>query len=316
MHIFRILNENIQNPIQIKPIIDTENSEPLIKYGFNPMIDKLEISKLEEKIQGIDQRFDFSKKEQKEILKKTFGLKDMNIDEYKYFCVFWEIYALFLINNKTLTSGFGELTPPLSLRGLTIETNQEQALEPLENAIKKTTKNKVSVRFSGDPNVIFMTDIGINEIQNIISKMNNGCSLIIQIFKIQTQIIIELFYFLSTLFAEKFIIKPTVISDMSDEKYIVLLNYSGGKIKIPKLDQYTKSLSINPSPEFEKVIKKVNSELDPRKIIVYNKVKKFIDQGFYQGDAYNELLQKQEFLLVQWLDIVTNTEKIKDLVDK
>lgn len=295
--------------IKLNPKITTDhNASPkLVKYGFNKMTDSFDLINLtKDNRYRIGLNFDFDRSDKDSIIhqgKKIFG-SSFNED----FCIFWEILSLFSM---------------LHIKHV-ILTNRDTIINHIITAYNKISNKKVASKAyeilppKEKPTLIIKkySDIELNEdaiVQLILTdlqKTNLGSNMILQIFSSQTIIMTELIYFLSTLYDEAYIVKPTISSILSDEKYIVLigLKKDAKLFDIPKMKQnvYISSINISLPEDYTTTIQCINSELIPKKYLSYYNTKSYLISGSYEGTVYQEMLQQQNLYITNWLTIYKN----------
>lgn len=302
---------------------DKEPNPPLMKYGFNNLLEKININELtsnEHYVTGLN--FDFTEKKDKD--ETNFvnkGKKYFNTNKFdQTFAEFWEILNLFGLLNSDQN----------------IYTNEPATIKDIIQVYQKLagSKNKINVsdnlsksvtlaikKYSDielDENVI--QQLIIDDIVELLGNQNNGSNLIIQLYSLQTQTTAELIYYLSTLYTEAYISKPAVIPDISDSKYLVLL---GMKVKptiaIPKHSKnvYLSHFGIEKLPNnIITVIQCINSYLVPKKISKYYKIKAYLDNKIYEGHTQQQMIKEQNENTQKWFETFVNFPKIKSILDE
>lgn len=316
-------------PIKLIDIIfDDEPAPKLLKYGFNQMIEKLDLASIISNPHykaGLNYNFD-----RHDILsiqtkcKKIFGLdKDINDAELKLFCTYWEILNIFSLLDKNPS----------------ILTNQIDIFKNIETTHKKIFKSKLKISYDkfdskDTSDLIFRSyskiDIDenawihlvLNELPTLLQHQTKGANMVIQLFEMQTDVTVELIYYLGTLYQEMYIMKPLVVSNLSNEKYLVLINLIAdvSKQKFPKIspDIYVSQLDIDNSvPETViNIVQCINSELVPVKLQTYNEIKKYLGTNVFEGITYDEMILDQNMYTDVWIDIFTNKKNMEEILDK
>lgn len=304
-------------------VFDSQPSPKLIKYGFNNInnqFDLVSLSAVPHYRAGLN--FDLERKDENSIsVKISQLLKVKNVDQN--FAEFWEILNLF---------------------GM-LETNQNiytTHLEVIKNIVDvyqkiSGTKNNFSVLGKIDSNskgkasliIHKYSDIDIDEnaavqfitnnLTNLLESQSKGASMVLQLFNLQTQITAELMYYLSTLYEEAYLIKPTVSSDLSDNKFLVLLGLKSVST-FPTISRpeklYLVSIGLQHNlSELDTVVQCMISDLIPKKYKKYNQIKEYLDTKVYEGATYQELMQTQDKNTTQWLETFIDLTKMKKLLD-
>lgn len=293
------------------------NSNPnakLIKYGFNNVNEQLNIMDItsnEYYQNGLE--FNFMNKENDSIshkIKTVFGIKPSQT-----FCEIWEIMTLFGMfkSNKSIYCN-SDILPDVA-------------------DVVKASNSKITVSDKAkkaDIVIYKYSNVDINEntaVQLIISILSEllghqakGSSMILQLFDVQTQPTVEIIYFLSSLYSESFIIKPSIVSDLFSTKYVVLTNLKTEyNLKIPKHNNnaYLQSLGLaKASNVCDPIIQCMNSKIIPAKYIRYNLIKSYLDTKVYHGATYQELINSQRINAVKWIDMFKDIDKLPALADK
>jgi hypothetical protein len=303
-------------------IFDVNPSPKLIKYGFNRIIETLDMTALTSNPyykSGLN--FDFDRTDKDSIsskCKKTFQIKITNV---RLFCICWEIFSLFgFLNQKKV-----------------ILTTDKNVIEEVEAAAKKIFKLTSKFEYIKEKDktltdLVFQTyaqmdldentniHLLMNDLPMLLSKQKVGSAMIVQLFGIHTQIIVEIIYYLSSIYQESYIFKPSVISDLSNEKYLVLIGLKSViKLVYPPLKQntYLNKIIVDMPPDiFVNTIQCINSELIPNKIITFNLIKKYLNSNVFEGLTHDELIDKQNVLSDQWISIFTDKGKLELVLDK
>ena len=306
-------------------VFDSDPSPKLIKYGFNRIIEKLDISTLTNNLYyktGLNFNFDRTDKNSiREQCKKIFGLK--SFDSYKLFCTYWEILNLIELINKN--------------QHILVSDSDIAIFKEIENVHQKLFKSKGKLEFikqkdKNTANLVFQTystidldenaytHLLMNDLHILLSKQTKGSNMVIQLFGIHTQIIVEIIYYLSSLYQEAYIVRPQVSSNLSDEKYLVLINLkSDPKLKYPKISPnlYLANINVGLMPDiYINTIQCMNSELIPSKITTYNTIKTYLDGNVFEGIRYDEMIKNQDSLTESWITTFTDQKKLEPVLEK
>lgn len=315
-------------PIQLSPsnfIFDTEPSPKLLKYGFNKTIEKLNLASITNNPHyktGLN--FDFDRTDNLSIASKCgkiFGLgKSTN---HKLFLTYWEILNLFGILDSKIS----------------VLITDQAILKEIETAHQKIFKSKLKITFAKrtddtPANLIIQTysqidldenswvHLVFNDLPMLLSKQSEGSNMILQLFGTCTQITVEIIYYLSTLYEDTYLIKPLISSSgLSDEKYLIFTGFlSKIKIKFPKItpNEYLSHIKIESIPDsFINIIRCANSELIPHKMYTFNKIKTYLDSNIYEGIMHDEMIQKQNLNIDNWINLFnTDQKKLESLLEK
>jgi hypothetical protein len=320
--IYKINMPNMPVKSTIKKFIyDSEPAPKLLKFGFNKDVEKLDIASLmNNPNHKIGLNFDFERTDEASIEKichKKFGWKISKKNNMQLVCSAWEIISLF----------FGQEKKKM------IATNEVDILEEVSDSHKKKFKSNfqitnlksasdivywISSKIELDENVYI--HLLISELSNLLSKQKEGSCMVIQLFGLSTQIMSELIYILTTLYHESYIIKPSTISDLSDEKYLVLINMINSKSKIdigaiPK-NTYLNKLELDSIPDtFINSIQCINAKLIPKKLSKFNAIKKYIDNNIYEGMTHDEMIATQNLLTEKWVETFSDQKIIQTQMD-
>lgn len=296
-------------------IFDTEPSPKLIKYGFNQSTEKMNVFSLIENPHyknGLSINFDRTDKNSaKSKWEKIFTLSD-KILNLKNFCTWWEILCLFGLLNKNQT-----------ILSNKIDLNLKSIIESYQKIFK--SKSKLELDKKSPISLIIQTysEIDLDEnayihllltdLPDLFTNQITGSTMILQIFSIHTNITVQLIYYLSSLYTETYIIKPSTTSKLSEEKYLVLINLiSKPDLKIPKFKPHTylSTINIQIPQSFVNNIQCMNSVLIPMKFSKYYEIKTYVDSNIFEGDTYDKFMQIQNENIAHWFDTFVNQSKI------
>ena len=306
----------------VKKVVSEFSQEPspkLIKYGYNKETDKISILNLIDNPNyknGLT--FDFDRTDSNSIkhhLDKTFGLKLSSVNDYKKFCICWEILNLFDLLNKSQT-----IASNVDVLSQVTDTYQKffKSKTKFEFVKKSTIASLVFKTFSDvDLEENACAQILMNDLSDLLSKQTTKSSMIIQIFQTQTPMMSQIITYLSGLYEETYIIKPITVSVLSDEKYIVLINLISEtnfeRIKSNK-DMYVVSLGLSVPESVVNTTQCINSNLIPMKIKSYYEIKSYIDSKLYTGGIYDDFLKRQNTNITEWISIFTDKDKMKKFI--
>jgi len=290
-------------------VFDIHPCPKLIKFGFNNInykFDLVELTANQHYKNGLN--FNFDSNDSFGIVTKAKNIFNMEIDEI--FAEFWELILLFQLfknNQNIITSHEREMKNIISLYSKLLNTSNKYS-------IVKASASLIIYKFS-------IVDVDENSYvkllmkhRNIFDLIDKGGNMIIQIFNIQTAVMAEIVGLLSSYFRESYIVKPQISSDLSDSKYIVLLDcQKKPNIEEPKSNEYIISLGINLTEDFVNIIQCLNSTIIPLKYIKYQEIKKYLDSKIYTGATYQEFIDKQNKYAEKWIQNYSNLGNIPDL---
>lgn len=297
-----------------------ENPSPkLIKYGFNNITDSLDLASIIAVPQhraGL--KFDFERRDANSITTRAsteLGLKKFN----QNFAEIWEILSLFGLLDKSQTIATNH---PDILQNIT--KLYEQITSTKTNStvadLKSKTASLVVYKYSDidiDENAAI--DIIISHLPNLLPMQNPGASMVIQLFSLQTQTSAEIIYYLSSLYDAAYLVKPTISSDLSDSKYLVLIGLKEkSSIDIPSHAEniYLASMGIDSlQNDFVTKIQCMNAKVIPAKYSKYIQIKNFLDTKVYEGSAYQEMMEIQNNNTNKWIRMFTDKNSARAITD-
>lgn len=305
---------SIKTPIEIiKKDIKYENniSPRLLKYGFNNIIGNLHRIKITQNDNyKVGLNFDFDNVLTKKILtnNKIFDSSFLNYT----FAEFWEILTLFGLLKKETSFATSHKK---DLKNV-IETYKN--LSQCKNKLSIVPKNpdiyinRYCDDYLDENSVVYVILKDLVQLE----KLEKNGSLILQIFDVNTIIMLQLIYYLSSHFEHSYIIRPTITSNISNSKYIVLTNLKKSMTFNFDINKNVSSLFTNTlDTEFENVIKCVNFDILAKIVKTYSVISKYIEQKVYIGARYNELIEVQNNFIQSWFDTFSNLEKIQTSFD-
>lgn len=309
-----------KSDIQIE--FETSPVPKLMKYGFNNMIDYPELNNItndDHYRAGLN--FDFERKDPESINSKgssISGTKSFN----QTFCEFWEIMILFeLFNYKSIqTSHPEDMTNVISAYNSIIDSAKKITVKPYNKSPADLFFHKFS-DVDIDENIF--TNMLMEDLDKLCQNQTTGSNCVVQLFGCQSQVTVELIYYMISNYEEAYIYKPLIVSDLFDCKYLVMLNL---KKKFEKIntkknnDHYFSKLfndTIKIPTEMSNVIQCMNSQFLPKKFVSYGIIKKYLDTKVFEGATYHELIEKQNNNSKKWIDMFfTNVSKALDSLKK
>ncbi len=279
-------------------IYDFQPSPKLIKYGFNNINEQLDIMSLTSNpYYRVGLNFDFERNDDQSITK--IGSKFFNYDKFdKTYAELWEIISNFklLDNNKSISTSHTETITNIAINYQKLRANNKKY-----DIVDIESDKKVDLVIDK------ISDVDIDEnavVQYILLKLHKylekqsiGSSMVLEMFGTQTQVTIELIYYLSSLYTQAYIIRPIISSDFSDEKYLVLINLREKNI-FPKIissdDTYIVSLNVPKIPiSLTSIVQCINSYIMPKKYNRYKIIKNYLDTKVYEGATYQDMINTQ-----------------------
>ena len=294
-------------------------SPKLIKYGFNNINETLNLGLItSNSFYKTGLLFDFDRDDKDSFYAKaSIHFKNKNFD--LTFAEFWEIIALFSLfnTNQTIVTTHGDTIADIIAAYQKIYSNKAKlAVASGKSANKATLVIHKFSEIDIDENAVIQ--LIINDLPHLLDIQVKGASMILQLFGSQTQTTAEIIHYLSTLYDEAYLIKPTVTSDLSDSKYLVLIGLSDkARLTVPKhaKDLYLNSIGIVTPNDLVATIQCFNSIVIPKKYRKYNQIKSYLDTKVYEGITYQEMIRAQNENTDKWLETFTDMTKMKSLVD-
>jgi len=312
---------------------ENQPSPKLIKYGFNNMGEQLDLIALTSvPYYKAGLTIDFDRTDDLSIYAR--GKKIFDIENFdQTFSEFWEIMNLFgmlntnqniLTNNidtiKDIVHAFSHITNSehnFTFNKLNNKSKEKAAITATTTATATLVIHKYST-IDLDENAAIQ--LIINDLSMLLNVQIKNANMVLQLFNLQTQITVEMIYYLSSLYNESYLIKPNATSDLFDSKYLILIGLKDQvKFPTPKniSDAYLINLGIDPIPKnIITVIQCFNSDVIPKKYKLYYQIKSYIDTGNYEGATYQEMIQKQNINMDKWLDTYTNLSNMKNLFEE
>lgn len=158
------------------------------------------------------------------------------------------------------------------------------------------------------------------DLSNLLKMQNKGSSMIIQFTDMKTLPTVQLVAFLSSIYTEAYLLKPISSSELSSERFLVLIDLKD-KVKVPEIvtQDFIVNLTTNDIPDtVGNVIQCFNSEIMRLAISTYDKIKKYLDQQVSEGALYQEMMEKRkEFVDILRIRMTENqSEYLDNLIKK
>lgn len=302
---------------------DVYPSPKLIRLGYNTILASLNIPYITSNpyhTTGLLFDLDRTDKDSMEAaVKKAFGLKKIDL---KTFCPLWEIISFIegYIGSKK--------------KSVDVFTNVSDIVEEVTAAHKKihkgNTYNVVDSKHKKSVDLVYYHFSSVEldenayvhllcqEIVTLLKKQDVGSSMILQVFDINTDILAELIYLMSSFYKETYIMKPSVISDLSDEKYLICLQMQTVP-KLPSLsmkdNMYLSDISISVPEVFNYALQCLNADLIPRKLNTYSEIKKYVDSKIYEGVTHNDMIDQQNRNVKEWISTYASPKSVEKLIE-
>lgn len=136
----------------------------------------------------------------------------------------------------------------------------------------------------------------MKDVSNLLALQKKGSSMILQMSDTKTLPTVQLIQYLSSLYTDSYLVKPISSSEISSERYLVLLNMTKtGNFPEIKTDRYVIRLSSSTVPDnINTTIQCFNSRMMKLKVIVYDKIKKYLEEQVYLGSMYQNMMKTRE----------------------
>lgn len=304
---------------------DQNSSPKLIKYGFNSIDQQLDMTALtSNKYYKTGLEFDFDREDDNSFRTKVAIKLDTDIDIDITFAEFWEILNVFFFN--TISTGHIYTSHPDTINNInSIKGNPDKykVSSMDKNKVKNNDVDLVIYKYSDiDLDENAYVSLIIDALPKLLQIQKKSASMVLQLFNIQTQISVEIIYYLCSIYTESYLIKPTVDTELSDNKYLVLMGlkengtFFNFKIKSAP-DIYLILIGIKNIPEnFIMIIQCMISFLVPKKFRRYYLIKSYLDSKVYEGMTYQDLINTQNKNTDTWIDTYLNLDNVKMLLDK
>ena len=270
--------------INIQPVYENNPATPLIKYGFNNISTNLIMSEITSNPYykyGLE--FDVWNETSSAITKK-FDTKFKITQTFLELIELVTIFDLLQSNSNVYSNKIQEFTQLVDYKSV-----------KKINVSDKVEKNKFDLHFHKFSDIDIDENAAIDFIIKVIptlSTLKTGSNIVIQIFSVQTQPMVELIMYMTSMFHDGYIVKPACISDLYSMKYLVLrgMRTAVEPQAISISNSFLTSIGLEIVPEIDVSIKCMNSVLLPRKYKIYNKILAYIESGVFEGSVYQNFL--------------------------
>ena len=305
--VYKLMTDNKDLPKILIYKTDSNPQPKLITYGFNDSIEKLNLINLTaNKYYRSGLTIDFDRSDKESIKKKMekFNVKNINQTQAEFI----ELIKLFELDKKSQK----------------VFTNKSTDLENISSLIgnKFEIKNKSATlimwKFSDiDIDETTYIELLLTDLNTILNNLEKSGTLIMQIYGTQTNLMAEFIEYFCRIFSDGYIVRPSTVSNLSDQKYLVLDGYSGNKIDIKfKSKEYLVSIGLQISQNIQNIIQCVNSVTLPIIFNSYNKIKEYLDTQVYEGATYTDFITKQNENIDKWIDMYLHRSDKSDKSDK
>lgn len=313
------VSTEITTPIFIQSNIPAPK---LLKFGYNTFNDNLDLLTLtSNNYYRVGLSFDFERNDSESI--KVKGLEKVKTKNFDLtFAEFWEITNIFklLKENQDILTTHPDIIIDLVQ---TYKTFSKSTFTYTVNNKKQKTKSLIFYKVATsdievDENAF--VQILINSLNDFFKLQSTGANVVIQIFSLQTQTLVDIIFYLSSFYTEAYLIKPTVTSVLTDVKYLVLLNLKKQtmdfSLPLVNNNSYISISQVNyTTMDFVNVIQCFNSEIIPKKFKKYFQIKSYLDTKVYEGSTFKEMIAVQNNNTNQWLDTFFDFDSVDKLLD-
>ena len=281
-------------------------SPKLLKYGFNDIDNSLNIVELT-KNSLYKKCLNFSKMDE---LEKRWKIKDAILESLSL----WEIFKIFdLFGNESISvdnvdaindiiTGYNTVSKKKIKPKIVVRDSKKKSKETYDIVIGKYAE--IDLDENG------LVHNLLEELPNLFSLQGKKSTMILQLFSIQTKIMVQLITFLSTLYDTSYLIRPASSSDLSAEKFLVLKNLKKPFV-FPVIDSgemYVANLTNVDIPDnLNVMIQCINANLIPIHIESYNRIKNLLKDGNIEGDT--DLKKEQEHNITYWISNFVDSNK-------
>lgn len=311
-------------PEKIIASVDYAPSPRLLKYGYNHSLSKINMREIYDNPHHyVGLSVDYQSKESDNIntvAKKIFG--KINVTEE--LCCLWEIVVLLEIFNNVET----------------ILTNRKETMEIIAQIYSKLKNKKIEVfdfneTIKDDVQlVIYLIDdvdesvsisMLLNALPKLLSVQQKGAQMIFPLANCQTQLCVELLYYLTSIYNTAYLTKLMVSNTLSASRFVVLQDKKDSNKKIPEFNYpkkdyhlITLGLSHFVTDNFVNTIQCCNSAIDFNILRALYEIKKYISEKVFEGASYQVMLTGQREMAKKWLEIVIDgpSDKTKEYRNK
>lgn len=301
--------------LKIKVDHNHRPSPKLIKYGFtniNCSLDMVELTSNSCYQAGL--KFNFDDKSDNSVTKAASTYFNMIVDET--FMEFWEIITLFGLLEKKQTIYCHNYDNVMDELNKFYQTISKEKSKLVKNQKEDATLviNKYSL-VNIDENAAL--ELIVQDLKNLMGRQKKGANFVLQLFDIQTQPTVELIYYLSSLYHTSYIIKPSITSDLSDCKYLVLIGLKEEtKIDLTSKNVNIASFGLSIPNEITTLVQCFNSIVMPLKYQRYHLIKSYLETCVKFGGSYNELIAQQKSNAQKWIETFSDMEKVRKMIEE
>lgn len=152
----------------------------------------------------------------------------------------------------------------------------------------------------------FVVSEVLNNLKHVLSNA------VFQVSTTMTEPSAQLIYYLASLCENLYIYKPTIIADLHDTKYLIMVNIH----TVPKIDikGSVLSLGIDIPENVESMIQCMNLRLLSRKVQAYDDIKEYLTYGIPDGAMKRSLETIQDKNANNWLNTFGKSDLLDSLV--
>jgi hypothetical protein len=281
---------SIDQQIKINPIYTPKQPINLISLGSNDISKKINFAS----VTSSDEFKNYltinleQKNKIGDYVKKEYKIKDFNITSGE----FLEIYSIFGFNNITnIVTSHDNIFSSKKLSIHDFKAKESKCIVFFKYSDFELNENSAAI-------------IILSELHKLLSKQLKGSYMILQVFNIQTQFMVELIYYLTSLYQIAYIYKPSITSNISPSKYLILMDLKEKteppKFKVEK-DSFLHTLGVTLDKNFTEIIQCVNVYHHTELIKNYLKLQYFLDKNAYDEILRGEMLDKQDKNADEWI---------------
>ena len=148
----------------------------------------------------------------------------------------------------------------------------------------------------------------LQELPSLMVKLRKGGNLVLQIFGIKTQIMLDLTWLLSCYFEEAYFVKPSAVSSIYNESYLVFQGLiSSNQLSFEKVDlMYPSRLTVANLPlvlheNFQANVKCLSRKMVELQYHQFSVSWSYVRNKIYEGNTRDPYIQSQEDQAKIWL---------------
>lgn len=281
-----------------EPVYCEAAPRPLLKYGYTTAhhLDYTRITADDHYPTSLDIHLD---SHSRRAVKKALGLTEVTLPALELWEVgvrmgFWEgVRRILAPGCRTVVQSIGQA------RGEQW-TVDNQADEKADLVIYRLTAQPLEEGVA--------LELTTQVLSSLLTGPRPGGTLCLQLPRLETEATAEMLSYLASQFEEAYLVRPAIMSALSQGAYLVGRGYRGSGAEIPEAHGYLHSLGVPVDPDLDRVLACLAGRVRPARYRQYHRTLSYITGRLYSTALADEYTHQQRQTIQDWLESLMATD--------